>query len=64
MSIKTVYNGYTDYLVNTKFLYFKLVCITFHTIRKIESGTTPDLRNKAVKKIVDALGVSIDDLMK
>ena len=42
----------------------KLAGITLHTITKIESGATPDPRIETVKKIADALGVSIDDLMK
>jgi len=42
----------------------ELAGMTFHTITKIESGTTPDSRIETVKKIADALGVSIDDLMK
>jgi len=42
----------------------KLAGITLHTITKIESGATPDPRIETVKKIAEALGVSIDDLMK
>jgi len=42
----------------------KLAGITLHTITKIESGATPDPRIETVKKIADALGVSIDDLMR
>jgi len=42
----------------------KLASITLHTITKIESGATLDPRIETVKKIADALGVSIDDLMK
>ena len=42
----------------------KLAGITLHTITKIESGATPDPRIKTVKKIADALGVSVDDLIK
>jgi len=42
----------------------KLADITLHTITKIESGATPNPRIETVKKIADALGVSIDDLMK
>jgi len=38
--------------------------LAFHTIAKIESGATPDPRVETVKKIADALGVSIDDLMR
>jgi transcriptional regulator with XRE-family HTH domain len=42
----------------------KLAGITLHTITKIESGATPDPRIETVKKIADALGVSIDELLK
>ena len=42
----------------------KLAGITLHTITKIESGATPDPRIETVKKIADALCVSIDNLMK
>jgi len=42
----------------------KLAGITLHTITKIESGTTPDPRIETVKKIADALGVSVDELLK
>ena len=42
----------------------KLAGITFHTITKIESGATPDPRIETVKKIADALGINIDDLLK
>ncbi len=42
----------------------KLAGITLHTITKIESGATPDPRIETVKKISDALRVSIDDLVK
>ncbi len=42
----------------------KLAGMTFHTITKIESGATPDPRIETVKKIANALGVSIDDLMR
>lgn len=38
--------------------------LAFHTISKIESGSTPDPRIDTVKKIADALGVSLDDLIK
>ncbi len=38
--------------------------LAFHTIAKIESGATPDPRIDTVKKIADALGVMVDDLMK
>ena len=38
--------------------------LAFHTIAKIEAGSTPDPRIETVKKIANALGVSLDDLMK
>lgn len=38
--------------------------VAFHTITKIESGDTPNPTIETVKKIADALGVSVDDLMK
>ena len=38
--------------------------LAFHTIAKIEAGTTPDPRIDTVKKIADALGVGLDDLME
>jgi transcriptional regulator with XRE-family HTH domain len=38
--------------------------LAFHTIAKIEAGSTPDPRIETVKKIADALGVSLDDIMK
>jgi len=42
----------------------KLAGITLPTITKIESGATPDPRIETAKKIADALGISIDDLMR
>ncbi|MGQ9798886.1 MAG: helix-turn-helix transcriptional regulator [Ignavibacterium sp.] len=39
----------------------KLAVITLHTITKIESSATLEPRIETVKKIADALGVSIDD---
>ena len=42
----------------------KLAGITLHTITKIESGATPNPRIETVKKIADALGISVDDLLK
>jgi len=42
----------------------KLAGITLHTITKIESGATPDPRIETVKKIANALGISVDDLIK
>jgi len=38
--------------------------LAFHTIAKIEVGATPNPTIGTVKKIADALGVSLDDLMK
>ena len=38
--------------------------LAFHTIAKIEVGTTPNPTIETVKKIADALGVSLDALMK
>ena len=38
--------------------------LTFHTIAKIEAGATPNPTIETVKKIADALGISLDDLMK
>ena len=38
--------------------------LAFHTIAKIEAGSTPNPTIDTVKKIADALGVSLDDLMK
>jgi len=38
--------------------------LAFHTIAKIEAGSTPNPIIDTVKKIADALGVSLDDLMK
>ena len=38
--------------------------LAFHTIAKIEVGATPNPTIDTVKKIADALGVSLDDLIK
>ena len=38
--------------------------LAFHTIAKIEACSTPNPTIDTVKKIADALGVSLDDLMK
>lgn len=38
--------------------------LAFHTISKIESGLTPNPRIDTVKKIADAVGVSLDYLIK
>jgi transcriptional regulator with XRE-family HTH domain len=42
----------------------KLAGITLHTITKIESGATLDPRVETVKRIADALGCSVDNLLK
>jgi transcriptional regulator with XRE-family HTH domain len=42
----------------------KKASLAFHTIAKIEAGATPNPTINTVKKIADALGVSLDDLMK
>lgn len=42
----------------------KLANVTVHTITKIESGITSDPRIETVKKIANALKISIDDLIK
>jgi len=42
----------------------KMADITYNTIIKIESGATYNPRVETLKQIADALGVSIDDLMK
>jgi len=38
--------------------------LAFHTIAKIEAGSTPDPRIETVKKIAEALKISLDDLIK
>jgi len=38
--------------------------LAYHTIAKIEAGSTPDPRIETVKKIADALGITLDDLIK
>ena len=38
--------------------------LAFHTIAKIEAGSTPNPTIETVKKLADALGVSLDDLIK
>jgi len=38
--------------------------LAFHTIAKIEAGSTPNPTIDTVKKIADALDVSLDVLMK
>ncbi len=38
--------------------------LAYHTIAKIESGSTKDPRVSTLKKIADALKVTVDDLIK
>jgi len=38
--------------------------LAFHTIAKIEAGATPNPTINTVKKIANALGASLDDLIK
>ncbi len=38
--------------------------LAFHTIAKIEAGSTPNPTIDTVKKIADALGVSLEVLVK
>jgi len=38
--------------------------LAFYTISKIEAGSTPNPTIDTVKKIADALDVSLDDLIK
>ncbi|KKR45883.1 MAG: Transcriptional regulator, XRE family [Parcubacteria group bacterium GW2011_GWA1_40_21] len=38
--------------------------LAFHTIAKIEAGATPNPTIETVKKIAEALEISLDDLMK
>ena len=38
--------------------------LAFHTIAKIEAGATPNPTVGTVKKIAEALEISLDDLMK
>jgi len=40
------------------------VDLAFHTVAKIETGAAPDPRIETVKKIADALGVTLDDLIR
>jgi transcriptional regulator with XRE-family HTH domain len=42
----------------------KIAEVTFHTIAKIESGATSNPGVETMKRIADALGVTIDDLLK
>lgn len=38
--------------------------LAFHTIAKIEAGATPNPTIETVKKIANALGISLDDLIR
>jgi len=38
--------------------------LAFHTVAKIEVGSTPNPRIETVKSIAEALGVGVDDLLK
>lgn len=38
--------------------------LAFHTVAKIETGATPNPTIETVKKIADALDVTLDDLME
>lgn len=38
--------------------------LAFHTVAKIETGATPNPTIETVKKIADALGVTLDNLME
>jgi transcriptional regulator with XRE-family HTH domain len=42
----------------------KLAGVTLHTIAKIESGATLDPRVETMKRIADALGTTLDELVK
>lgn len=42
----------------------KMAGVTLHTIAKIETGSTLDPRIKTLRKIADALRVSVDDLIQ
>jgi len=42
----------------------KLANVTLHTLTKIESGATSDPRIETVKRIANALGVSLDKLIE
>jgi DNA-binding XRE family transcriptional regulator len=42
----------------------KMAGVTLHTIAKIETGSTPDPRIETLRKIANALGVKVDDLLK
>lgn len=42
----------------------KFAGVAFHTIVKIEAGTTPDPRIDTVNRIAKALNVSVDSLLR
>jgi predicted transcriptional regulator len=42
----------------------KMAGVTLHTIAKIETGSTPDPRIETLRKISNALDVSVDDLIQ
>jgi len=42
----------------------KLAEVSFNTITKIEAGDTPNPTVETMRRIADALGVTIDDLMQ
>ena len=42
----------------------KMAGVTLHTIAKIETGSTPYPRIDTLRKIADALGVKVDDLIQ
>lgn len=42
----------------------KLAEVSFNTVTKIEAGDTPNPTVETVRKIAEALGVTIDDLIK
>lgn len=42
----------------------KKTSLAYHTIAKIETGATPDPRINTLKKIANALNVSLDALVK
>ena len=41
----------------------KLANISFNTVTKIEAGDTPNPTIKTIKKIADALNISVDSLL-
>ena len=55
---------YRNKLAISQDAFSKRANLAFHTIAKIEAGSTLDPRIETVKKIADALGVTLDNLMK